>query len=154
MIDPTTITRPLAALLDEAFGVSVAPHGFFLDSGQDGLLGTIDQISAQTASTPPALGQETIAAHCGHILYLLHIFEQYERGQQPAIDWPASWTTQVVDDTAWAQLRADLRRSYAIIASLVQAHSQWSEPALAAAMMLLAHGSYHVGVIHKLRTVV
>lgn len=145
--------RSLQQLLAEAFGVLESESSFFLDSGQSGLIGQIATLSAEAASHAPDQ-QETIAAHCGHVLFLLRLFDQYEQGQQPQPDWAASWATQSVDTAAWAQLRADLQSAYEMMVMRLQARSEWPERALAAWMMLLAHVSYHVGVIDKLRSLV
>lgn len=154
MIKTEDFKKSLTGLLAEAFGVLESPHGFFLDTGQSGLLGTINQIDAATASATAQPDQETIAAHCGHILWLLRFFAAYERGETPTPDWSASWQTQSVDEAAWAHLRSELQSTYEYLITRLQAREDWHELAVGAWMMLLAHVSYHVGVIHKLRTVV
>ena len=50
MIKTEEFKKSLHGLLAEAFGVLESPHGFFLDTGQSGLLGTINRIDAATAS--------------------------------------------------------------------------------------------------------
>ena len=60
MIDDGIFKQSLAALLAEAFDVAESPHGFFLDSGQSGLLGTVNQLDAAAASTPFRPDEETI----------------------------------------------------------------------------------------------
>jgi hypothetical protein len=152
MIDTAVFKRSLGSLLAEAFGVSPAAHGFFLDSGSAGLLGTIAGLSAETASATLSAGEETIAAHCGHLLYVLELFDGYERGEQPAPDWEGSWSTSKVDEAAWESLRTELRAGYERAAAQLAARDAWPEPAVGAWMMLLGHVSYHVGVIHKLRS--
>jgi hypothetical protein len=154
MIDTAVFKRSLGNLLAEAFGVSPAEHGFFLDSGSAGLLGTIEELSAQIASATLGAGEETIAAHCGHLLYVLELFDGYERGQPPKPNWKASWSTSTVDEAAWDNLRSELRAGYERTARQLQAREEWPEPAVGAWMMLLGHASYHVGVIHKLRSAV
>lgn len=150
MIETATFTRPLRALLDEAFGVSTAPHGAFLDRGESGLLGTIATIDAATAIRSSA-GEPTIAAHCAHVQYLLSLFAEYEQGRFPQPDWPASWQYPAPDAAGWDSLRSDLRAAYAATTGYLDARIAWPEPAVGAWMMLVAHCSYHVGVIHALR---
>lgn len=149
MIKPEDFTKHLSAFFTEIFGASDAPHGFILDNGQSGLLGTIDGLSAQTASSTPKPEDASIAAHCGHILFLLQTFDAYEQGQQPKLDWPGSWATRVVDEPAWAGLRADLRAAYQRVLGHLQKRTEWPEPPLAAALLLLAHCAYHVGEIRQ-----
>lgn len=154
MIDQDLFKQSLAGLLAEAFGVAESPDGFFLDSGQSGLLGTINQLDAHTASTPFRPDEETIAAHCGHVRWLLNFFAAYERGETPAPDWAASWQTQVVDEAAWAALRSEITQTYTHLLTRLHERVDWHPVAVGAWMMLLAHVSYHVGVIHKLRSVI
>lgn len=154
MIDPDIFKQSLAGLLAEAFGVAESPYGFFLDSGQSGLLGTINQIDAVTASTPAQPDEETIAAHCGHVRWLLNFFAAYERGETPAPDWVASWQTQVVDEAAWHTLRDEITQTYTHLMARLQEREDWHPLAVSSWMMLLAHVSYHVGVIHKLHSVI
>jgi hypothetical protein len=149
MIQSTDFTKWLQILLAEAFGVADTADAYFLDSGQSGLLGTINTLSAGQASAAPTAEQGTIASHSGHVLFLLQLFDAYEHGQTPTADWEGSWATRVVDDAAWQALRDDLRAAYDTVIADVQANDAWPEPRLAAALTLLAHCSYHVGEIRQ-----
>jgi hypothetical protein len=149
MIQTTTFTQPFFVLFAEAFGVSDLPSGYFLDTGQSGLLGTINTLSAEVASAARAPEEATIAAHCGHILFLLRFFAAYERGETPTPDWPGSWTTRVVDDAQWSALRHELKTAYETIVTRLQARESWPDEAVGASMMLLAHCAYHVGEIRQ-----
>lgn len=151
-INTAAFKASLANHLAEAFGVAATPHGFFLDTGQSGLLGTIKQIDAVTASTPFPADAETIAAHCGHVRWLLTFFAAHERGETPPPDWAASWQVQTVDAAAWAALRQEITATYTYLIERLQARTDWHEVAVSAWLMLLAHISYHVGVIHKLHS--
>jgi len=153
-IDPLSFKTSLANLLAEAFGMATSPHGFFLDTGQSGLLGTINQLDAATASTPCPADAETIAAHCGHIRWLLTFFAAHERGENAPPDWAASWQVQQVDAAAWASLRQELADTYTYLQDRLQARTDWHAVAVSAWLMLLAHISYHVGVIHKVHSCV
>lgn len=152
MIDIDAFKRSLTTLLAEAFGVTDNPHGFFLDDGQAGLLGTIDKVDMITANAALRPANETIASHSGHLLCLLQYFVAFEQGQPPKMDWPGSWRFRNLDAAAWATLRADLRNNYNTLSALIQARAEWPEPAVSACMMLLAHVSYHVGEIKQILT--
>jgi hypothetical protein len=89
MIQTTDFKQSLDGLLAEGFGVSEARGGEFLDTGRSGLLGLIDSWTQK----PPrrcCIRDETIAAHCAHLLYQLNLFLAYEQGRAPRADWPAS----------------------------------------------------------------
>lgn len=149
MIPTATFTQSFFELFAEAFGVSTAPSGYFLDTGQSGLLGTINTLNTEVASATRSPEEATIAAHCGHILFLLQFFEAYERGETPNPDWAGSWTTRIVDDAAWHALRRELQTTYTSVVTRLQERETWPDEAIGASMMLLAHCAYHVGEIRQ-----
>jgi len=149
MIPTPEFTKWFFILLAETFGVADTPDGYILDTGQSGLLGTINTLSAEVASAAPTPDQATIASHCGHVLFLLQYFAAYERGETPAPDWEGSWTTRVVDDGAWQALRDELRTTYDDVMARLRVRETWPEAAVAASLMLLAHCAYHVGEIRQ-----
>jgi hypothetical protein len=152
MIEPAVLATSLSTLLAEVFGVTDSPESYMLESGHAGLMGTINALSAATASAALTPSEPTIAAHCGHILFLLSFFSAYEQGQTPAADWEGSWTTRLVDEPAWAALRGQLQSTYDIVVARFTPDSPWPEPRVGAAILLLAHCSYHVGQIRQLLT--
>jgi hypothetical protein len=143
-------TKWLTLLLAETFGVSQAPFGFVLDSPQAGLFGAIESLGAPLVSYAPAPDQPSIAAHCNHVLAALHLFEAYERKQTPEPDWPATWSTRMVDEVDWVHLRKDLQEAYHSVVIGLEDNDRWPEPRVAAALMLLTHCAYHVGQIKQL----
>ena len=88
MIDVPQFKGPLTTMLREVFGLSDRPTGYFLDSGESGLLGLTKEIDAATASASYLPGHETIAGHCGHVLYTLDLFLTMERGEGAAVVLP------------------------------------------------------------------
>ena len=152
MIQTADFKGAISALLDEAFGVSMATAGEFLDTGQGGLLGSIAALDARMASAELHPGEETIASHCAHLLYDLNLFLAYEQGQAPRPDYPASWRTRNLDQAAWKNLRLELQAACNEVQSRLQVREVWPKIVISAWMALLAHIAYHVGVIHKLRS--
>jgi len=138
----------------ETFGVSDSPNNYMLESGRAGLLGTVNALSAATASAALTPDEPTIAAHCGHILFLLSFFSAYEQGQTPAADWPGSWLSRIVDEPAWAALRQQLQSTYDSVVARFTPDSAWPEARVGAAILLLAHSAYHVGQVRQLLTAV
>lgn len=149
MIAITTFTEPFFVFFTEAFGVSEQPDGYFLDTGQSGLFGTITTLPAEVASAARTSEDATIAGHCGHILFLLEFFAAYERGETPTPDWPSSWKTRVVDDAQWQALQHELHTSYTTLTARLQARETWPDEAIGAAMLLLTHCAYHIGEIRQ-----
>src|SRR5215471_2175123 len=142
MISTAEFSKWLLLLLAETFGVADTPSGYILDTGQSGLFGTIDTLSAEVASAAPITEQATIASHCGHMLLLLQYYAAYERGETLEPDWAGSWATPVVDDTAWQALRHELRTTYDALMARLQVRDTWPESGVAASLMLLAHCAY------------
>ena len=149
MIQTADFTKWFYILMAEAFGVAETTDAYFLDSSQSGLLGTVHTLSAEVASAGRTPEQSTIASHCAHVLFILRLFDAYEQGQTPEVDWEGSWSTRIVDDAAWRALRGEVQAAYDSVMARLQARDTWPEPAVAASMTLLAHCAYHVGEIRQ-----
>ena len=143
----------LISLLTETYGLSNAPSGFYLDSGDAGLFGQMAKLSPAVASARHMPEHETIAGHCQHLLYTLNVFLAFERGDRITPDWPSSWVPQIVNQAEWDQLQVDLRSAYDTFIENVQNRTEWPKPAIGAGMVMLAHTAYHVGVIDKMITI-
>lgn len=149
MINAADFSKWLRILLDETFGVAHTPQGFMLETGRSGLLGTLEGVSAEVASSAAGPEEATVASHCSHILFLLQHFAAHERGEPSDPDWEGSWATRAVDRDAWDALRHELQTTYDAVVTQLQARHEWPEPAVAAAMLLLAHSAYHLGEIRQ-----
>ena len=111
MYTPDT-SRALAALLNEIVeGVEPGGGGFVLNSGDVGLLRSLEKIAADEASRSTN-GGATIAAHAQHVRYGLSLMNRWAReGGNPFADatWNAAWKTKGVDAVAWGEIREGLR---------------------------------------------
>ncbi len=152
MIKGEVFQQSLLTLLPEVFGVTGAPHGYILDNGQSGLLGTLGQVDAATASARLRPGNETVASHTNHVLFIVNLHNAFERGEHPQADWAGSWTNQEVDEAAWDRLRADLRAAYTTVMSRLEQRQEWPADGVGAYVMLVAHCAYHLGEIKQILT--
>ena len=150
MIAESEFTKWAVILLEEAFGVTDAGSGFFLDHGRAGILGTLDGISAQAASSALVPGNETIASHSGHILFILNLAAAYERGENPKADWLGSWSNKEVSQEQWVELRARIKAAYEDFIGSVRARQEWAEDSVAGVMIVLTHCAYHLGEIRQI----
>jgi hypothetical protein len=148
-MQPKVFTDPFFIFFEELFGLTDSPSGYFLDNGRAGLLGTIDQLTAEQASAGAASGQTTIAAHCNHILFLLNLFLAEERGETTHPDWKSSWAVNSVDNDSWQSLRSAIRAAYDEVVVRLKARDPLPEQAVGPAMLLLVHGAYHLGEIRQ-----
>ncbi len=110
----TDVTSSLAGLFAELVeGVPTGREAFILNSGDIGLLRSLDKLSAADASRSVNEGA-TIAAHARHLQYGLSLMNRWAReGGNPFADatWDEAWKTSVVDDTEWTSIRRAPRLS-------------------------------------------
>ena len=109
------LTTELSSTLVRLFGelVNGPPKGgdaFVLNSGDAGLLRSLDKLSATDASQSVNDGA-TIAAHARHLQYGLSLMNRWAReGGDPFADatWDAAWKTSRVDEAEWLTIREGL----------------------------------------------
>ena len=119
------------------------------------LFGTLRHLSAEEASTPPAPGVSTVAAHTEHLRWSLALANAYVRGEMPQADWEESWAVQSVDPQVWDRLRAELRQEYETLRRAIEAREDWSHPQLVTgALAQVPHAAYHLGAIRQLARLV
>ncbi len=148
-MQPKLFTDPFFIFFEELFGISDSASGYFLDNGQSGILGTIDQLTAVQASAGEESGQTTLAAHCNHILFLLNIFIAEEKGKSIRPDWKSSWAVNTVDDASWQSLRSAIRTAYDEIVVRLKARDPQLDEVVDSMMLLLIHCAYHLGEIRQ-----
>lgn len=151
---PTTeLHEALVTLFREL--VDGAPHAggaFILNSGDVGILRSLDKLSAADASRSVHDGA-TIAAHVQHVRYGLSLMNRWAaEGGNPFADatWDAAWKTSTVDGEQWAEIRRGLQD---------EAH-RWGQalgiarevPLVALTGMIgsVAHVAYHLGAIRQI----
>jgi hypothetical protein len=139
--------QQLYALLLGAFDAAlVGPRsaGWFA-----GLLETLAEIDATTASWARSERHSTIAAHLGHTVFGLRAVRlQLEHNVHP--NWDEEWKIRSVTETEWQVLVAETQQEYQRLRQLLAAHDLES-PALAKAMLDQAlHVAYHVGAIRQM----
>jgi hypothetical protein len=96
----TDISDSLTTLLSELIDGAKAGGAYVLNSGDVGLLRSLDKLSATDASQSLA-GGATIAAHAEHLRFGLSLMNHWAReGGNPFADaaWDKAWQTTVVDD--------------------------------------------------------
>jgi len=125
--------------------------GFVLNSGDEGLLRSLDKISAADASLPTPTGS-TIAAHVDHLRYGLTLMNRWSKGENPFkdADWAASWRKRTVSDVAWRQLRADLRANASSWMQTLRTAREVDDTELNGMIGSVAHLAYHLGAIRQI----
>ena len=143
----------LATLMAELVRGSPDPSArtYMLNRGDQGLLASLDALSASAASQTN--GGASIAAHADHLRYGLYLLNRWAAGT-PArwkeIDWTASWKKNVVSDEEWRALRAELRREADAWTEALRAPRQVSEVEAGWMAGSVAHLAYHLGAIRQI----
>src|SRR4051794_31454642 len=102
----------LASVFSEiADGTNAKDGPVTLNSGDIGLLRSLDKLSAEEASRSVHDGA-TIAAHALHLRYGLSLMNRWaSEGGNPFADakWDEAWKLRQVDSAAWDEIRNGLR---------------------------------------------
>ncbi len=145
--------RSLGDLFREAaYGVSEDAEAFFLNPGDAGLLASLDQLSADTASRSANEGA-TIAAHADHLRYGLSLMNRWAAGETDpfsSADWSRAWQTTAVTDAEWQQLRAQLRAEADRWLQALQSDRKVRGIELDAVVGTVIHLAYHLGAIRQI----
>ena len=150
----TTETSPvLARLFSELIDGASSPAGaFILNSGDVGLLRSLDKISAADASRSVNDGA-TIAAHAQHVRYGLSLMNRWatERGN-PFADakWDEAWRTVGVDATEWEEIRNGLRDETRRWLQVLSTPRDAGNVELSGMIASIAHLAYHLGAIRQI----
>ena len=144
-----TLARLFSELVDGANGAGGA---FMLNSGDVGLLRSLDTLSAAEASRSVDDGA-TIAAHAQHLRYGLSLMNRWAaEGGDPFADaaWDEAWKTSGVDDLAWGEIRKGLRDESRRWLAALGAPRDVTDIELAGMIASIAHLAYHLGAIRQI----
>jgi hypothetical protein len=150
----TTETSPvLANLFSELVsGATNSGGAFILNSGDAGLLRSLDKLSAADASHSVNDGA-TIAAHAQHLRYGLSLMNRWAtEGGNPFADakWDEAWTTTVVNETEWDGIRNGLRDETRRWKDALLNERDASAIELSGMVGSVAHLAYHLGAIRQI----
>jgi hypothetical protein len=147
------ISRCLTTLFSELVnGAKTGGAAFILNSGDAGLLRSLDQLDADDASRAMQ-GGATIAAHAQHVQYGLSLMNRWAtEGGNPFADarWDDAWKTSFVDDAQWAGIRADLRAECDRWLASLGTPREVSSIELTGLISSIAHLAYHFGAIRQI----
>jgi hypothetical protein len=148
----TDLAPALARLFRELVEGAHHPRGnFVLNSGDAGLLASLDALTATEASHAVA-GGGTVAAHAQHVRYGLSLMNRWAReGGNPFADatWDAAWRTHLVDDATWREIRDGLRDETSQWKAALGAPRELNPLELCGVISSIAHVAYHLGAIRQ-----
>lgn len=150
----TTDTHPaLARLFSELVdGVSASGDAFVLNSGDAGLLKSLDKLSAADASRSANAGA-TIAAHAQHVRYGLSLMNRWATaGGNPFADatWDEAWKISAVGPAEWQEIRDGLRDEAHRWLGILTSGRSATEVEMTGTIASIAHLAYHLGAIRQI----
>jgi hypothetical protein len=143
------LTRLFSEFIDGAPGQGDA---FMLNSGDVGLLRSLDKLSAADASRSVNDGA-TIAAHAQHVRYGLSLMNRWAaEGGNPFADakWDEAWKVSAVDDAAWEEIRRGLRDEAHRWLQVLASPREVSAIELTGMIASIGHLGYHLGAIRQI----
>ena len=145
----SSLTRLFSELVD---GTSVTAGAFIINSGDVGLLRSLDALSAAEASRSVNEGA-TIAAHAQHLRYGLSLMNRWaSQGGNPFADatWDEAWKIAGVDDSAWTEIRDGLRVEAHHWLAMLDVPRDVASVELSGMIGSIAHLAYHLGAIRQI----
>ena len=146
------ISSTLARLFSELADGPGGREAFMLNSGDPGLLTSLDRLSAADASRSVNSGA-TIAAHAQHVRYGLSLMNRWAaEGGNPFADatWEVPWQTSTVNDAEWQEIRSGLRVEAHRWLSTLGSPRDVDDAELAGMISSIPHLAYHLGAIRQI----
>lgn len=145
------ISKTLGVLFSELVDGASTQGGYMLNGGDEGLLRSLEKLSAADASARTPTGS-SIAAHVDHVRYGLLLMNRWSQGEHPfeSADWSASWRNTHVSETEWRQRISELRAEAARWLDVVRTPRDVDEIELNGLLGSIAHLAYHLGAIRQI----
>jgi len=146
------ISQSLITLFRELlYGPERPGQAYMLNTGDAGLLRSLDAISANGASRT-SQGGASIAAHVDHLRYGLSLMNAWSGGANPwdTADFTASWRISTVTDAEWQDLRLRLRNDSERWLQAMHTKRDLTDDELNIVSGVTAHLAYHLGAIRQI----
>jgi len=148
----TEASRAVSRLFSELVDGTSGGNAFILNTGDIGLLRSLEKLSAAEASISANEGA-TIAAHAQHVRYGLSLMNRWAReGGNPFADakWDEAWKISAVDAGTWQEIHAGLRDETQRWLEILQSPRDCSGIELTGMISSVAHLAYHLGAIRQI----
>jgi hypothetical protein len=148
-----TLSGALGRLFAELVDGTQGPSGaYILNSGDIGLLQSLDKLSAADASRRANEGA-TIAAHAEHVRYGLSLMNRWAaEGGNPFANalWDEAWKVSDVDTARWQEIRNGLRDEAHRWLNALSTPRDAADVELTGMIASIAHLAYHLGAIRQI----
>lgn len=147
LVEPKAFRNNLLDLLDETFENH---HGIYLDK-HNGLLETLETVSAEEASIPVGGKCASLAAQVAHVTFYIESFERYAlQNDNSPRDWGLIWrTVEKVTPEEWENLKSKLKDAYLRMDKMFRANELWNEDTIGGSLSIVVHTAYHLGEIRQ-----
>jgi hypothetical protein len=153
MVGNSELSYSLRQLFSELVDGANHPGGaFMLNTGDNGLLDSLDRLPAADASRSVNDGA-TIAAHTQHVRYGLSLMNRWAtEGGNPFADatWDAAWKVSAVNDSEWQEIRDGLRHEARRWLEVLGKPRDVNGVELSGMIGSIAHLAYHLGAIRQI----
>ena len=125
---------------------------YILNTGDVGLLRSLDKLSANDASQATD-GGATIAAHSQHVRYGLSLMNRWAtEGGNPFADakWDEAWKISSVTEQQWEEIRRGLRDESQRWLGELESPRETNSAELKGLIASIAHLAYHMGAIRQI----
>jgi hypothetical protein len=147
------ISESLTTLFSELVdGANTTGGAYVLNSGDAGLLRSLDKLPAADASQS-VNGGATIAAHAQHLRYGLSLMNRWAReGGNPFADatWDEAWKIGAVDEAQWADIRDGLRGEARRWLEILGSPRSVALIELNGMLGSIVHLAYHLGAMRQM----
>ena len=145
------LSNTLTTLFSELVNGASKDGAYMLNAGDEGLLRSLDKLSATEASALTPTGS-SIAAHADHLRYGLSLMNRWSAGENPfgTADWSTSWKQTTVSDDEWATRRAELRTEGTRWLEALRTPRDVQPIELNGIVGSIAHFAYHLGAIRQI----
>jgi hypothetical protein len=145
------LSNTLTTLFSELVNGAPTDGAYMLNGGDEGLLRSLDKVSARAASALTPTGS-SIAAHVDHLRYGLSLMNRWSAGENPfgTADWSTSWKKTTVSDEEWRARRAELRTEATRWLEALGTPREVQPIELNGIIGSIAHLGYHLGAIRQI----
>jgi len=145
------LSNTLSTLFGELVNGAAKDGAYILNADDEGLLRSLDKLSAHAASALTATGS-SIAAHVDHLRYGLSLMNRWSAGENPfgTADWSTSWKKTTVSDEEWRTRRAELRTEATRWLEALRTPRDLQPIELNGIVGSIAHLAYHLGAIRQI----
>jgi uncharacterized damage-inducible protein DinB len=145
------VTPALTGVMSELLNGTAPSGGLLLNSGDKGIVDSLDKLSAADASQRVSNGS-SIAAHVAHVAFYANIINRVAAGENPwdGADWTLAWKKPVVSAEEWEKIKRDLADEHRKWLTINGEAREVTTSELTYLVASIAHLAYHLGAIRQM----